>query len=100
MLNPKFLDDISARISELIAASPAKDMEKNARALLSSAFTRLDRLRVRSSTFRQPCWHVRVKNSLPSRRASPLWKRQQANLLRLTRNPVVCLTLIDCDIYA
>jgi len=42
MLNPKFLDDISARISELIAASPAKDMEKNARALLSSAFTRLD----------------------------------------------------------
>jgi BMFP domain-containing protein YqiC len=42
MLNPKLLDDVSSRISELIAASPAKDIEKNARALLSSAFVRLD----------------------------------------------------------
>lgn len=42
MLNPKSLDEIAARISELIAASPAKDIEKNARALLASAFARLD----------------------------------------------------------
>jgi BMFP domain-containing protein YqiC len=42
MLNPKSLDDISARISEMIAASPAKDIQKNARALLASAFARLD----------------------------------------------------------
>jgi len=42
MLNPKSLDEISARISEMIAASPAKDIEKNARALLASAFARLD----------------------------------------------------------
>lgn len=42
MLNPKSLDEVSARISELIAASPAKDIEKNARALLASAFARLD----------------------------------------------------------
>lgn len=42
MLNPKILDDISSRLSELIAASPAKDIEKNARALLSSTFARLD----------------------------------------------------------
>ncbi|MFA6310971.1 MAG: accessory factor UbiK family protein [Sterolibacterium sp.] len=42
MLNPKSLDEISARISALIAASPAKDIEKNARALLSSAFAKLD----------------------------------------------------------
>ena len=42
MLNPKILDDISSRLSGLIAASPAKDIEKNARALLSSAFARLD----------------------------------------------------------
>ncbi len=42
MLNPKLIDDISARISELVAASPAKDMEKNARAMLGSAFARLD----------------------------------------------------------
>ena len=42
MLNPKSLDEISARISQMIAASPAKDIEKNARALLASAFARLD----------------------------------------------------------
>ena len=42
MLNPKFLDEISSRLSELIAASPAKDIEKNARALLASTFARLD----------------------------------------------------------
>lgn len=42
MLNPKSLDEISSRISELIAASPAKDIEKNARVLLASAFARLD----------------------------------------------------------
>ena len=36
------LDDLSARISEFLAASPAKDVEKNLRALLSAAFARLD----------------------------------------------------------
>jgi len=41
-LETKFLDEINKRISELIAASPARDLEKNVRALLSSAFTRLD----------------------------------------------------------
>lgn len=42
MLNQKLLDDISARISELIAATPARDIEKNVRALLASAFAHLD----------------------------------------------------------
>ncbi len=34
--------DISSRLSKLIAASPAKDVEKNARALLTSGFAKLD----------------------------------------------------------
>lgn len=42
MLNPKMLEDLSSRFSELIAASPARDLEKNARALASSMFSRLD----------------------------------------------------------
>ncbi|MFZ5511085.1 MAG: accessory factor UbiK family protein [Pseudomonadota bacterium] len=42
MLNPKFLDDLSARVAELVSSSPAKDLEKNARALLGSVFARLD----------------------------------------------------------
>ena len=42
MLNSKLFDDLSNRLTELAASSPAKDIEKNARALLSSAFARLD----------------------------------------------------------
>ena len=42
MLNQKLLDDVSSRLSELVANSPAKDIEKNARALLASGFSKLD----------------------------------------------------------
>ncbi len=42
MTETRMIEDLSARISEFLAASPAKDVEKNLRALLSSAFARLD----------------------------------------------------------
>ena len=42
MLNPKILDEMSKKVSEVLAQSPAKDIEKNARALLASLFARLD----------------------------------------------------------
>ena len=42
MFNPKFLDEISAKLNEVMASSPAKDFEKNARALLAQAFVKLD----------------------------------------------------------
>ena len=42
MSRTRILDDLSARISEFLAASPAKDVEKNVRALLSAAFAKLD----------------------------------------------------------
>lgn len=38
----RMLEDLSARISEFLAASPAKDVQKNARALLSAAFAKVD----------------------------------------------------------
>ena len=38
----RIFDDISARVSEVLAKSPAKDIEKNLRGMLSSAFSRLD----------------------------------------------------------
>jgi BMFP domain-containing protein YqiC len=41
-LETGFLNDLNRKVSDLIAASPAKDVEKNLRALLSSAFARLD----------------------------------------------------------
>ena len=42
MFNPKFLDEIAAKLNEVMASGPAKDFEKNARALLAQAFAKLD----------------------------------------------------------
>jgi BMFP domain-containing protein YqiC len=42
MLNAKLFEDINARISKVIADSPARDIEKNVRALMSAAFSKMD----------------------------------------------------------
>ena len=42
MLNAKFLEEMSNRLSELIAASPARDIEKNVRAMVTGMFAKLD----------------------------------------------------------
>ncbi len=38
----KLVEEVNAKVSELLAASPARDLEKNVRALLSSALARFD----------------------------------------------------------
>jgi BMFP domain-containing protein YqiC len=42
MLDPKLLEEMSARISAALAATPAADIEKNLRALLMAGFAKLD----------------------------------------------------------
>ncbi|EXI68504.1 MAG: Membrane fusogenic activity [Candidatus Accumulibacter adjunctus] len=42
MLDPRILEEISQRLGSIIAASPAADIERNARALLASVFAKLD----------------------------------------------------------
>ena len=44
MFNTRSLsvEDLNARIAEVIAASPAKDIEKNMKAMLMAMFARLD----------------------------------------------------------
>ncbi len=39
---PNLVDELSAKMSELFAANPARDVEKNFRALVSAALARLD----------------------------------------------------------
>ena len=41
-MNEKVLSELAARLAAMAASNPAKDLEKNVRGLLSSAFTRLD----------------------------------------------------------
>jgi ubiquinone biosynthesis accessory factor UbiK len=42
MLNSKTLDELAARIGKAFEASPAKDIEKNVKAMLQSGLARLD----------------------------------------------------------
>ncbi len=42
MIDPKMLDELNNKISSLIANSPAKDIERNAKAALSGLFNKLD----------------------------------------------------------
>lgn len=42
MLNKNVIDEINAKVGEILQNSPAKDIEKNIRVMLSGAFSRLD----------------------------------------------------------
>jgi len=42
MLNAKLFEDLSAKLSAAANSSPAKDIEKNVRALLTQGFAKLD----------------------------------------------------------
>ena len=42
MLNAKSLDELAARIGKAFEGSPAKDIEKNGKAMLQSGLSRLD----------------------------------------------------------
>ncbi len=41
-LNNTFLNDVSSKLSNLLANSPLQDVEKNVKAVLGTAFTKLD----------------------------------------------------------
>ncbi|MGZ8156592.1 MAG: accessory factor UbiK family protein [Burkholderiales bacterium] len=41
-MNPNILNDINERVRQVFAQSPAADLEKNLRAMLTSFFARLD----------------------------------------------------------
>lgn len=42
MPNPRFFDEFNARLSEVLANSPARDVEKNLRAGMTSLFSKMD----------------------------------------------------------
>lgn len=42
MTNPRLIEEISNKLGEFIAASPARDIEKNARAVVTGMLSRLD----------------------------------------------------------
>ncbi|WP_028452632.1 accessory factor UbiK family protein [Chitinilyticum aquatile] len=80
MLKEKLFDEIAGKISDVIAASPAKDVEKNVRAMMSSAFTKMDLVtREEFETQQEILVRSREKLSELERRIAELESRLHAN---------------------
>lgn len=62
MTSPRFFDELGNKLSELAAGSPAKDIEKNVKALLGTAFGKLDLVtREEFDVQREVLAHARMK---------------------------------------
>ena len=78
MLNPKLLDEMSARVSSLLAATPAGDVEKNMRAALAGLFAKLDLVtREEFDVQREVLLRTREKLAALEARVSELEARKQ-----------------------
>ena len=78
MLNPKLLDEMSARVSSLLAATPAGDVEKNMRAALAGLFAKLDLVtREEFDVQREVLLRTREKLAALEARISELEARKQ-----------------------
>jgi len=82
MFSNKVVDDISARIGEVISTSPARDVEKNVRAFLSGALARLDVLsREEFDVQAQVLLRTREKLEALEARVAELEARERAGLV-------------------
>ena len=80
MLNPQLLDEMSSRISSLLKATPAGDIEKNLRAALSGVFAKLDLVtREEFDVQREVLLRTREKLAALEARATELEARSQTS---------------------
>ena len=87
MLNKNVIDEINAKVSEILHNSPAKDIEKNIRVLLSGAFTRLDLVtRDEFDVQQEVLQRTREKLILLEARVSELEARLNQSTLSSTEN--------------
>ena len=87
MLNKNVIDEINAKVSEILHNSPAKDIEKNIRVLLSGAFTRLDLVtRDEFDVQQEVLQRTREKLILLEARVAELEARLNLSALRSTEN--------------
>ncbi|WP_282822593.1 accessory factor UbiK family protein [Neisseria subflava] len=61
MFGKQLFEEVSSKISETIANSPAKDMEKNVKAMLGSAFNRMDLVTREEFDIQQQVFKTRTK---------------------------------------
>ena len=70
----QWMEDIQKNISDLIARSPAADVEKNVRAMMAQASPRWTSSRARNLTCRPTCWRAPAPASTSWRRRCSNWK--------------------------
>ncbi len=87
MLNKNVIDEINAKVSDILHNSPAKDIERNIRVLLSGAFTRLDLVtRDEFDVQQEVLQRTREKLILLEARVAELEARLNLSALRSTEN--------------
>jgi BMFP domain-containing protein YqiC len=74
MLNPKLLDEMSSRVSSLLASTPAADVEKNLRAALAGLFAKLDLVTREEFDVQREVLAAPGPSCRRWKRASPNWK--------------------------
>ena len=82
MLNQKFIEEVSAKLKDLFAQSPAADIEKNLRAVLQSGFAKLDLVtREEFDVQQEVLTRTREKLTQLEAKVAELEKAQQAPLV-------------------
>ncbi len=75
MFGKQLFEEVSSKISETIANSPAKDMEKNVKAMLGSAFNRMDLVTREEFDIQQ---QVLIKTRTKLAELEPVWPTRSA----------------------
>ena len=72
--NPDFLNDLTHKLGELLKQSPAKDIEQNLKAGVTSMLGKLDMVTAKNSTCRLKCWPARARSWNNWKPGWPNWK--------------------------
>jgi BMFP domain-containing protein YqiC len=82
MFNQKFIEEVSSKLKDLFAQSPAADIEKNLRAVLQSVFAKLDLVtREEFDVQQEVLTRTREKLTQLEAKVAELEKPQQAPLV-------------------
>jgi BMFP domain-containing protein YqiC len=88
MDKPNFFSDIQAKINQVIDSSPAKDLEKNVKAMMTQGFSKLDLVtREEFDIQTQVLEKTRAKLELLEARVAELEAQNEASKPNMTITP-------------
>lgn len=88
MLSQKLFDEVNSKLGEVLSSGPAKDIEKNLRAVLQAAFSKLDLVTREEFDVQQEVLNkTREKLAQLEMRLAALENRMPANAVAPADNP-------------